>query len=65
MARRLFNSESELDEILRSQTFSLLHMQVPDGTSDDQKLAAAKVAGETIGRFLAREVAAVVVRTKP
>ena len=49
VARRLYNAESELDELLRSQTFSLLHMQVPDGASDDQKLAAARVAGEAIG----------------
>lgn len=49
MARRLFNLDSELDEILRSQTFSLLTMQAPDGATSDEKLAAAKVAGETIG----------------
>lgn len=29
LSRRLFNAESELDEILRSQTFSLLTYQVP------------------------------------
>lgn len=49
LSRRLFNLDSELDEILRAQTFSLLTMQVPDGSSDSQKLDAAKVAGETIG----------------
>jgi len=49
LARRLFNLQSEMDEILRSQTFSLLTMQVPDGSTDEMKLAAAKVAGETIG----------------
>jgi hypothetical protein len=49
LARRLFNLDSELDEILRAQTFSLLTMQVPDGSTDEQKLSAAKVAGETIG----------------
>lgn len=49
MGRRLFNLDSELDEILRSQTFSLLTMQAPDGATNEEKLAAAKVAGETIG----------------
>lgn len=49
LARRLFNAESELDEILRAQTFSLLHLAVPDNSSDIEKIAAAKVAGETIG----------------
>lgn len=49
LSKRMFNLDSELDEILRSQTFSLLTMQVPDGSTDGQKLAAAKIAGETIG----------------
>lgn len=49
LSRRLFNLDSELDEILRSQTFSLLTMQVPDGSTDQQKLAAAQIAGQTIG----------------
>jgi hypothetical protein len=49
LAKRLFNLDSELDEILRSQTFSLLTMQVPDGSTDAQKLAAAQAAGQTIG----------------
>lgn len=49
LSKRLFNLDSELDEILRSQTFSLLTMQVPDGTTDAQKLAAAQTAGQTIG----------------
>ena len=49
ISRRLFNAESELDEILRSQTFSLLTMQVPDDSSAEQKLAAAQVAGQSIG----------------
>jgi hypothetical protein len=49
LSRRLFNADSELDEILRSQTFSLLTMQVPEGSTDSQKIAAAQVAGETIG----------------
>jgi hypothetical protein len=49
LSKRLFNLDSELDEILRSQTFSLLTMQVPDGSTDEQKLAAARIAGETVG----------------
>lgn len=49
IARRLFNLDSELDEILRSQTFSLLTMQVPENSTDAAKLAAAQVAGQTIG----------------
>lgn len=49
LSRRLFNLDSELDEILRSQTFSLLTMQVPDDSSSQQKLDAAAVAGQTIG----------------
>lgn len=49
LAKRLFNLESELDEILRSQTFSLLTMQVPEDTSDQARLEAARMVGETIG----------------
>lgn len=49
LSKRLFNLDSELDEILRSQTFSLLTMQVPDDSSSQQKLDAATVAGQTIG----------------
>lgn len=49
IAKRLFNADSELDEILRSQTFSLLTMQVPEDSNADQKLTSAKIAGETIG----------------
>jgi hypothetical protein len=49
LAKRLFNLDSELDEILRAQTFSLLTMQVPDNTTDAQKLTTAQTAGETIG----------------
>lgn len=49
LARRLFNLDSELDEILRAQTFSLLTMQVPQDSTAEQKLDAAKVAGTTIG----------------
>lgn len=49
VSKRLFNIESELDEILRSQTFSVLTMAVPDNTTEAQKLAAAQTAGQTIG----------------
>jgi hypothetical protein len=49
MSKRLFNLNSELDEIMRAQTFSVLMMQVPDGTTNAEKLVAAKTAGETIG----------------
>jgi hypothetical protein len=49
LSKRLYNLDSELDEILRAQTFSLLCMQVPPGTSAQDKSAAAKTAGETIG----------------
>ena len=49
LSKRLYNLDSELDEILRSQTFSLLTMNVPENTSSDQRLEAAKIAGETIG----------------
>jgi hypothetical protein len=48
LSKRLFNLDSELDEILRSQTFSLLTMQTPDGSTAEQKMAAARAAGETI-----------------
>jgi hypothetical protein len=48
LAKRLFNLDSELDEILRSQTFSLLTMEVPADSNLEQKLAAARSAGETI-----------------
>ncbi len=49
LARRLFNLDSELDEILRSQTFSILAMEVPPTATEKDKIAAAKTAGETIG----------------
>lgn len=49
LSKRLFNADSELDEILRAQTFSLLTMQVPEGSTDQQKLTAAQVAGQSIG----------------
>jgi len=48
LSKRLFNLDSELDEILRSQTFSLLTMQVPDDSTAEQKMAAARAAGETV-----------------
>lgn len=49
LSKRLFNLDSELDEILRAQTFSLLTMQVPDGSTESQKLDAARTVGETVG----------------
>lgn len=49
LSKRLFNLDSEMDEILRAQTFSLLTMQVPEGSADSQKIDAARVVGETIG----------------
>lgn len=49
ISKRLFNLDSELDEILRAQTFSLLTMQVPDGSTEEQKIAAARTVGQTIG----------------
>lgn len=49
VAKRLFNTESELDEILRAQTFSLLTMQVPDSTANEEKIEVARTVGQTIG----------------
>lgn len=49
IAKRMFNLDSELDEILRSQTFSLLTMQAPENATNEQKIQAAQTAGETIG----------------
>jgi len=49
ISKRLFNMDSELDEILRGQTFSLLTMSVDEGSTSEQKLQAAQVAGQTIG----------------
>lgn len=49
VAKRLFNAESELDEILRGATFPLLHQQAPEGSTAAQKVEAAKATGETIG----------------
>jgi len=49
LARALFNRQSERDEILRAQTFSLLTMQVTEESTSEQKISAAQVAGETIG----------------
>ena len=48
LSKRLFNLNSELDEILRSQTFSILTLQVPESSTDSAVLDAAKIAGETI-----------------
>lgn len=49
LSRDLFNATSELREILRAQTFSLLTMQVPEGTTNEQKIDSAKAIGVTIG----------------
>lgn len=49
LSKRVFNLHSELDEILRAQTFSLLTMQVSENSTDAEKIRAAQVAGETIG----------------
>jgi hypothetical protein len=48
LAKRLFNLDSELDEILRAQTFSLLTMGVAEGTSAEELVEVAKKVGETI-----------------
>ena len=43
LSRRIFNAQSELDELIRGQTFSLLHLQVPpeeSATFDAEKVAA-------------------------
>jgi len=46
LSRRIFNARSELDEILRGQTFSLLTLQVPEG--ERHSFNAAETAA-TIG----------------
>jgi hypothetical protein len=48
LSRRIFNARSEQDEILRSQTFSLLTMQVPPEAASQFDSIRDKVA-ETIG----------------
>ena len=48
LSRRLFNARSELDEILRSQTFSLLALQVPTDQSAAFEAVRDKVMA-TIG----------------
>lgn len=40
LSRRVFNAQSELDEILRSQTFSLLTYQVPEAAAASFNAAA-------------------------
>lgn len=49
LSKRLFNLDSELDEILRAQTFSLLTMQVPPESTAEAKIEAARVVGQTVG----------------
>lgn len=46
LSRRLFNARSERDEILRSQTFSLLTLQVP---AEQSAMFDANTIGATIG----------------
>ena len=48
LSKRLYNLHSELDEILRGQTFSLLTYQVPPDQAHAFKESAGKIA-ETIG----------------
>ena len=48
LAKRLFNLESELDEILRAQTFSILTLQIPPDTDTAGFADLAKATGETI-----------------
>lgn len=47
LSRRLYNARSELDEILRSQTFSLLTLQIPPEVPNPAE--SAKSATATIG----------------
>lgn len=45
LSRRIYNAQSELDEILRSQTFSLLTMQVPEKQMNFDPAKVAAVIG--------------------
>lgn len=45
----LFNLYSELRDLLRSQMFSVLTVQVPPEASADAKIEAARVIGQTLG----------------
>lgn len=45
MSLRLFNARSELDELLRGQTFSVLTMQVPEGSDVTQWMGTAATIG--------------------
>lgn len=47
LSRRIYNASSELDEILRSQTFSLLTLQIPGDTPSPAEFAQAATA--TVG----------------
>lgn len=47
LSKRLYNANSELDDILRSQTFSVLTLQIPPEVSNPTQSAAEAVA--TIG----------------
>ena len=48
LSRRYYNARSELDEILRAQTFSLMTYQIPAGGFTDMKTLANDV-GATVG----------------
>lgn len=45
MSRRMYNARSELDEILRAQTFSLLHYHVPQDQHDFNVSTVAEAIG--------------------
>lgn len=45
ISKRLFNARSELDEILRAQTFSLLHYHVPQDQHDFNASSVAEAIG--------------------
>jgi hypothetical protein len=45
ISKRLFNARSELDEILRAQTFSLLHYHVPPDQHDFDTKSVAEAIG--------------------
>lgn len=49
LSKRIFNVDSELDELLRAQTFSILTAQVPEGTTMAERVETAQTIGETVG----------------
>lgn len=51
LSRRIYNARSERDEILRSQTFSLLTLQIPENVADPSRWvteAAAKIGTHSL-----------------